>query len=72
MSPLSNLIMPSIDVLSLQASQNLNTAMGSFERMLSLIHPRILKDLVQIIALEQVHSKFNEPPDISMNNFITV
>jgi hypothetical protein len=55
LSPLSNVIMPSIDVLSLQASQNLNTAMGSFERMLSLVHPRILKDLVQIIALEQVH-----------------
>ncbi len=46
--------MPSLDILSLQASQNLNTAMGSFERMLSLIHPRILKDLVKIIRLEQV------------------
>ncbi|CAF1025919.1 unnamed protein product [Rotaria sordida] len=53
LSPLSNLIMPSIDILSLQASQNLSTAMGSFERMLSLIHPRILKDLVKIIGLEQ-------------------
>ncbi len=53
-SPLTNLVMPSLDILSLQASQNLNTAMGSFERMLSLIHPRILKDLVKIIRLEQV------------------
>ncbi|CAF4803384.1 unnamed protein product [Rotaria sp. Silwood2] len=53
LSPSSNLIMPSIDILSLQATQNLTTAMGSFERMLSLIHPRILKDLVKIIRLEQ-------------------
>ncbi|CAF0853162.1 unnamed protein product [Rotaria sp. Silwood1] len=53
LSPISNLIMPSNDILSLQASQNQSTAMGSFERMLSLIQPRILKDLVKIIGLEQ-------------------
>ena len=58
-SPLTNLMMPAIDILSLQASQNLNTAMGSFERMLSLVHPRILKDLVKIIGLEQVESSFD-------------
>ncbi|CAF0816807.1 unnamed protein product [Adineta steineri] len=52
-SPLTNSTTPSIDILSLQASQNLNTAMGSFERMLSITRPRILKDLVQIIALAQ-------------------
>jgi hypothetical protein len=46
--------MPSMDILSLQASQNSNTAMGAFERMLSSINPRILKDLVKIIRLEQV------------------
>ncbi|CAF3375137.1 unnamed protein product [Rotaria socialis] len=51
--PLTNLTMPPIDILSLQASQNLNTAMGSFQRMLSLVQPRILKDLVKIIRLEQ-------------------
>jgi hypothetical protein len=55
LSSLTNLVTPSIDVLSLQASQNLNTAMGSFERMLSIIHPRILKDLIKIIRLEQVN-----------------
>lgn len=58
LSPSSNLAMPSIDVLSLQGSQNLNTAMGSFERMLSIIHPRIFKDLVKIIRLEQVFTNF--------------
>ncbi|UJR23584.1 hypothetical protein I4U23_026573 [Adineta vaga] len=52
-SPYTNLTTPSIDILSLQASQNLSTAMGSFQRMLSLIQPRILKDLVKIIGLEQ-------------------
>jgi hypothetical protein len=52
-SSLINLIVPSIDILSLQASQNLNTAMGSFERMLSLLHPRILKDLIKIIRHER-------------------
>ncbi|CAF4366238.1 unnamed protein product, partial [Rotaria sordida] len=68
LSPLSNLIMPSIDILSLQASQNLSTAMGSFERMLSLIHPRILKDLVKIIGLEQVSSIFNIDSSIFASN----
>jgi hypothetical protein len=58
LSSISNLIVPSIDILSLQASQNLSTAMGSFERMMSLIHPRILKDLVNIIRLEQVYLTF--------------
>lgn len=53
-SPTSHLIMPSMDILSLQAPQNGSTAMGSFERMLSLINPRILKDLVKIIQLDQV------------------
>ena len=57
--PSANTIMTPIDILSLQASQNLNTAMGSFERMISLIHPRILKDLVKIIRLEQVDWTFN-------------
>jgi hypothetical protein len=56
-SSLTNNVLPSIDILSLQATQNLNTAMGSFERMLSLIHPRILKDLIKIIKLEQVNCK---------------
>ena len=51
--PTSHLIVPSIDILSLQASQNLNTAMGSCQRMLSIIHPRILKDLIKIIRLEK-------------------
>ena len=54
-SPTSNLIMPSMDILSLQAPQNGSTAMASFQRMLSLIHPRILKDLVKIIQLDQVN-----------------
>jgi hypothetical protein len=54
LSPITNIVTPSIDILSLQASQNSSTAMGSFERMLSLIQPRILKDLIKIIRLEQV------------------
>lgn len=58
-SPTSNLIMPSMDILSLQAPQNGSTAMASFQRMLSLINPRILKDLVKIIQLDQVdHESF--------------
>jgi hypothetical protein len=54
LSSATNIVMPSMDILSLQASQNSNTAMGAFERMLSSINPRILKDLVKIIRLEQV------------------
>ncbi|CAF0747923.1 unnamed protein product [Adineta ricciae] len=52
-SPYTNITTPPIDILSLQASQNLSTAMGSFHRMLTLIQPRTLKDLVKIIELEQ-------------------
>ncbi len=47
--------MPTMDILSLgTATQNRNTAMGAFEKMLSYIHPRVLRDLVKIIRLEQV------------------
>lgn len=58
-SPLSKLTMPSIDALSLHAPQNHNTSIGAFGRMLSLINPRVFKDLVKIISLEQVESNFD-------------
>ncbi len=52
---INQVIMPTIDVLSLgAATQNRNTAMGAFEKMLSHVHPRVLRDLVKIIRLEQV------------------
>jgi hypothetical protein len=54
LSSTTNIVMPSMDILSLQASQNSNTTMGSFERMLASIHSRILKDFIKIIRLEQV------------------
>ena len=56
LSPTTNLVIPSTDILSFHAAQNSSTAMGSFERMLSLIQPRILKDLVKIIRLGDVGS----------------
>ena len=46
--------MPSLDILSLGATQHRTTAMGTFERMLSYIQPRVLRDLIKIIRLEQV------------------
>jgi hypothetical protein len=46
---------PTMDILSLGvASQNRNTVMGAFEKMLSHIHPRVLRDLVKVIRSEQV------------------
>jgi hypothetical protein len=52
---MNQIIMPTNDILSLAtAVQNRNTAMGAFEKMLSNIHPRVLRDLVKIIRLEQV------------------
>lgn len=51
-SPITNFSTPSIDILTLFAPQNTATAMGSFERMLTLIQPRLLKDLIKIIRLE--------------------
>jgi hypothetical protein len=53
-SSTTNIVMPSIEILSLQATQNNNTAMGSFQRMLASMNPRILKDFIKIIRLEQV------------------
>jgi hypothetical protein len=51
----NQVIMPTIDILSLgAATQNRNTAIAAFEKMLSHIHPRVLRDLVKIIRLEQV------------------
>ena len=44
----------SIDSLSFQAVQSLNIAVSTFVRMLMFIPPRVLKDLVRIIQLEQV------------------
>ncbi|CAF0807683.1 unnamed protein product [Adineta steineri] len=50
----NQIITPTMDILSLAAaSQNRNTSMGSFEKMLSHVHPRVLRDLVKIIRLEQ-------------------
>jgi hypothetical protein len=52
---INQVITPTMDIMSLAAvTQNRNTAMGAFERMLSHIHPRVLRDLVKIIRLEQV------------------
>jgi hypothetical protein len=52
---ISQVITPTIDILSLAAvTQNRNTAMGAFEKMLSHIHARVLRDLIKIIRLEQV------------------
>lgn len=46
---------PTMDILSLNAAtQNKTTTMGAFEKMLSLIHPRILRDLIKVIRQEQV------------------
>jgi hypothetical protein len=61
-SILSNsIITPTIDILSLgAASQNRNTAIGAFEKMLSLIYPRVLRDLIKIIRLEQVRFYLEE------------
>jgi hypothetical protein len=63
----NQVIMPTIDILSLgAATQNRNTAIAAFEKMLSHIHPRVLRDLVKIIRLEQVkfllinHRRLNE------------
>jgi len=55
--PLSNhhICVPTIDILALGAATlNRNTTMGAFEKMLSHIHPRVLRDLMKIIRLEQV------------------
>ncbi|CAF0730411.1 unnamed protein product [Rotaria sp. Silwood1] len=50
----NQITIPTMDILSLAAStQNRNTAMGAFEKMLSHIHPRVLRDLIKIIRLEQ-------------------
>jgi hypothetical protein len=50
------IIVPTMDILSLGAvAQNRNTAVGAFEKMLSIVHPRVLRDLVKIIRLEQVN-----------------
>ncbi|UJR25327.1 hypothetical protein I4U23_006678 [Adineta vaga] len=58
MSVLSNtmnqVITPTLDVSSLASTTpNRNSVMATFERMLSFIHPRVLRDLVKIIRLEQ-------------------
>jgi len=51
----NQIVMPTVDILSLGATtQNRSTAMGAFEKMLSHIHPRVLRDLVKVIRLEQV------------------
>ena len=52
---MNQVVMPTMDVLSLAAfTQSRNTVMGAFEKMLAFIHPRVLRDLVKIIRLEQV------------------
>lgn len=49
-------IMPTNDILSLATvTQSRSTAVGAFEKLLSCIHPRVLRDLVKIIRLEQVN-----------------
>ena len=48
------IITPTLDALSLSAAANRNSTMATFERMLSYIHPRVLRDLVKVIRLEQV------------------
>ncbi len=51
----NQIVMPTMDILSLgAATQNRNTAIGAFEKMLSNIHPRVLRDLIKIVRLEQV------------------
>ena len=55
LSSVSNqIMMPSIDILTLGAMPNRNSAVGTLERFLSIIHPRVLRDLIKIIRLEQV------------------
>lgn len=52
---MNQVVMPTMDILSLgAAAQNRNTAVGAFEKMLAHVHPRVLRDLVKIIRLEQV------------------
>lgn len=56
--PLTNyhICVPTIDILALGAATfNRPTTMAAFEKMLSQIHPRILRDLIKIIRLEQNH-----------------
>ena len=54
-NPNNPCVMPTMDILSLNAAtQNKNTTMGAFEKMFSLIHPRILRDLIKVIRQEQV------------------
>lgn len=43
-----------VESLSFLTVQSLNIAMSTFARMLMFIPPRVLKDLVRIIQLEQV------------------
>ncbi|CAF0742948.1 unnamed protein product [Adineta ricciae] len=50
----NQVITPTLDALSLAATApNRNSVMATFERMLSFIHPRVLRDLVKVIRLEQ-------------------
>ena len=48
-------VRPTIDVLSLGVPSNRSTTMATFEKLLANIHPRVLRDLVKIIRLEQVN-----------------
>lgn len=56
----NQITMQSLDLLSLGTIPNRTTAMGAVEKMLAIIHPRILRDLVKVIRLEQVSSSFDE------------
>ena len=51
----NQIITPTLDALSLASTTpNRNSVMATFARMLSFIHPRVLRDLVKVIRLEQV------------------
>ena len=48
-------VLPTMDILSLGAvTQNRNSTMAAFEKMLSHISPRVLRDLIKITRLDQV------------------
>lgn len=59
----NQVIIPTLDMVSLAAqAANRNTVMGTFEKLLSNVHPRVLRDLVRTIRLEQVNIFLNFTP----------
>ena len=50
----NQIMMPSIDMLPLAAAPGRPTVIGVLEKMLSIIQPKVLRDLIKVIRLEQV------------------